>query len=497
VALPNNFTVQAYAMRVLKGVIPGIVDATEPGGSGDPYAGLNDVQHAALLEVTKFGFPPRCWFNYKNIAFGYTGVLGALLDSIISGDSSYFTSDFWNLPGYLGHDHPELVQPDRITNYQTTITKVLTANDCRAMGIPVSLAATQPGSMASPAAFVMNSLPNGDLQGATVTVKSGGASGATAYVAGVFGNVLSIGYGIGGLALAKVAPADQVTIDNSVYLAVQTYHRHQTPSRDYYVYDQYRNPDGTPIYPQRPVQVTSLFNQAGNMSGQFNAKMIVVINLMDEIALPWAGDWYRSRVKAAQGSKFDDVYRLWYTDYAMHTPPIVNPGDPRPVLTTHILNYGPVLQQALRDLAAWVEQGVAPPVSSEYQVMDGQVQVPATANERKGVQPVVTATANGGARADVAVGEQVTFSVVADTPPGAGSIVGVEWDFEGGGDFPVVLKLKDTTSTHVELQTAYAFSTPGTYFPAVRVSSHRAGNPNTAYARIANLGRVRVVVTGK
>lgn len=38
VAMPNNFTVQAHAMRLLRDKIPTMVDAIDPGGSGDRYA---------------------------------------------------------------------------------------------------------------------------------------------------------------------------------------------------------------------------------------------------------------------------------------------------------------------------------------------------------------------------------------------------------------------------------------------------------------------------
>ena len=40
-------------------VLDTIVDALEPGGSGDPYAGLDAEERAALAEVTRMGFPPR------------------------------------------------------------------------------------------------------------------------------------------------------------------------------------------------------------------------------------------------------------------------------------------------------------------------------------------------------------------------------------------------------------------------------------------------------
>jgi len=38
-AIPNVFTVQAHAMRILWNKFPQIVDAIDPGGSGDMYAG--------------------------------------------------------------------------------------------------------------------------------------------------------------------------------------------------------------------------------------------------------------------------------------------------------------------------------------------------------------------------------------------------------------------------------------------------------------------------
>ena len=45
------------------------------------------------------------------------------------------------------------------------------------------------------------------------------------------------------------------------------------------------------------------------------------------------------------------------------------------------------------------------------------------------------------------------------------------------------------------MSTSYAFSEPGTYFPALRVASQRQGSVDTPFARVLNLGRVRVVVT--
>jgi hypothetical protein len=94
------------------------------------------------------------------------------------------------------------------------------------------------------------------------------------------------------------------------------------------------------------------------------------------------------------------------------------------------------------------------------------------------------------------VGDPVEFSALVDVPPGAGTIVGAEWDFEGAGDFPVVAPFDNEASSYVSktLTTSYAFSAPGTYFPALRVTSQRQGEMDNPYGRIQNLGRVRVVV---
>jgi AraC-like DNA-binding protein len=353
VALPNNFTVQAHALRLLRDDLPAIVDAVEPGGSGDPYAGLDGEERAALEEVTKFGFPPDAWFNYQAISFGYTGVLASLLPAVQLLDASYF-DDFWTMPGYLGADAPESLEPYRV-QHETTVARVLLPEEVEAMDLPLSLSAGQPANAHVPAAFVMADLPDGDLQGASITVESGAAAGTVVTIAGVFDDVLAIGYGQGFEALPGIEPGDRVAIDNSVYLAVQSYHRHQTAPAEYQVYDQYRDESGKPLYPQRTVQTISLFNQAGMMSGKFQGKMIVVENLMDEIAFPWHADWYRSKVQAALGARFSDNYRLWYVERAMHTPPRGTSTSLHPALTTRAVNYGPVLQQALRDVARWVE----------------------------------------------------------------------------------------------------------------------------------------------
>ena len=497
-AMINVFSVQAHAMRVLKDKIPAIIDAVEPGGSGNMYTDLDEEEREALTEVTKMGFPPRAWFNYRRIAFGYTGVLTTLLDPMIKWDPTYF-EDFWKEPGYLGANPPQSLLDARI-KHDTTISKLIMPEDIRKMGGPLSISAGQAGNIV-PAGFVLESVPEGDIQGASIFLKSGEAEGCVVYAVAAFDDMVMLAYGEENYQyLAAVKVGDEVQIDNSNYLATQTYHRHQVPSPEYYVWDQFRGADGKPLYPQRPeiLGPRHAYQGAGSVqTGKFEGKMIVVEMLVDEAAYPWQADWYRSKVKAELGEKFDDNYRLWFIDNAMHTPPVISPIDSHPAITTRVINYGGILQQALRDMSAWVEKGVAPPASTTYKVVDGQVEVPPTAAERKGIQPVVTLTVNGGERADVKVGKKVKFSAVIETPPNAGTVVGVEWDFEGDGDYPITEQFKETKSNHVEVKTTYTFSKSSTYFPAIRVTSQRQGDPKTRNARIRNIGRVRVVVSGK
>ncbi len=498
ISMPNLFTVQAHAIRILRDKFPTIVDALDPGGSGDIFDGLNTEEREALAEVTRMGFPPRAWFDVERIAMGYTGVFSSLIDNIVKWDPGYF-DEFWKVPGYLGANPTESLARSRV-QHATSISKVVMSAEAAELGLPMSMSAMFGDHESEmPAAFRIQSLPEGNLQGASLIITSGEAVGHVLYITGVIGDLVMTGFGEAHFqALKDIKAGDRVEIDNSVYLATQTYHRHQVPSPEFYVWDQFKA-NGAPVHPQRREIMGPRFARQGSgsiQSGRFAGKMIVVETLMDEAAVPWQADWYRTLVLAALGPRIDDSYRLWFVDNAMHTAPMNQPGGPRPARTTRVVSYAGVLQQALRDLSDWVEKGLAPPLSTDYTVVDGQVHVPATAKARRGIQPVVGVRANGAARADVGVGEAVEFSAEIEVPPGAGTIVHAEWDFEGDGDFPVVVEFDDTDSAFsvVRLTATHTFAERGTYFPALRATSQRDGDSKTPFARVQNLGRVRVVV---
>ncbi len=495
-AMPNVFGVAAHAMRLLRGRFADITDAVEPGGGGDMYAGLSAEQRDALAEVTRLGFPPRAWFAAATIDRSHAAIWSVLADKVIGYDPDYF-EDFWTVPGYLGADPPASLVAARV-QHKAVVARAVMAAEGAELGIPMPLALPRGTTTADfPVALRIDDLPDAELRGAMLSVTSGRAAGRTMWVVGVSGDLVVTGAGEENFdGLSGIEPGDEVLIDNSHFLAMQTYHRHQVDP-DYPEWDQFCA-GGRPIYPQRPALMGTRFARGGAgsvQSGRFAAKVIVVESLMDESAYPWQGAYYRRLVEAALGPRIDDQFRLWFVDHAMHMAPHVGPEDVRPVSTTRIVSYAGVLQQALRDVAAWVETGLAPPASTTHEVVEGQVIVPAGAAARRGIQATVAVTANGGERADVAAGETVEFTAAVEAPPGAGTIVAAEWDFDGSGEYAHGQPGLDGSASRLTLTTAHVFTEPGTYFPAVRISTQRAGDVDTPYGRVLNLGRVRVVVT--
>ena len=145
--------------------------------------------------------------------------------------------------------------------------------------------------------------------------------------------------------------------------------------------------------------------------------MIVVQNAHDAACWPNAAISYRRAVERNLGDALGDHYRLWFNDHAAHLPASFNPvGDP-PVPTTRLIDYGGSLEQALRDLMAWVEDGTAPPAETGYTLdADQRLTLAPTAAERGGVQPVVRAAGERQRARRRRVGEPVTLAVEADAP---------------------------------------------------------------------------------
>ena len=464
-AIPSMMSARMHALRELRrrDMFPVIADAYEPGGSGDPYPLLNGAEAAAFREISLLGHPLKGWYNHAAMDSGYFSNIAGMIPAIDPG----YADDFWNKPGYLGGDPDAPINRDRV-QFDTTVTAV---------------------NLGSPVRIDLAALPAFDAANAHLVVTGGAAMGASLAIAHVRAGYVELVSHLDPQVLGKIAPGDAVRIDNSWALALETYHRHQLPpSLSYYAWNQFRAATGRPLYPQRDVLIGPFgtINAAGSMlEGGHSGKMLMLAVGMDLDAYPWQADWYRGQVKAAKGDGFEENFALYFTENSHHENPMTA------IQRAHVVSYGGALQQALRDLAAWVEEGRRP-LEVCYRIEETQLVLPATAEERGGIQPVIQLAANGGARAEVAVGELVQFSAVIEMPPGAGEMVAAEWDFAGAGDFADQADFAPGES--VSLTSSHSYSAPGTWFAVLRVAGQREGRVNTPYGRVMNIARVRVVV---
>jgi hypothetical protein len=500
-AIPNVFAVRMNAMRILHQKLPQIIDALDAGGSGDMYAGLNEEEQEALREATKLGFPPQSWFGYKTM--GIHGFI-ALYQGMRMADAQFF-EDFWKVKGYLGANPTASLLNARLQK-GSKIKAHIAIDEAVKLNLKEAPSEGERGSAdlawksmggvegQMPVAFQLEDvLPDVNFMGGDLVVKTGLAAGKTIQLASIVGDKVVFGP-LDPAVLAKIKIGDEVFIDNSNFLAVQTYHRHQVPGKEYKVWDYWRDAAGKPLYPQRPMLLGPLFTQgaAGVLpTGKFSGKMILLCSVWDREAFAWQGDFYRDKVKAHLGPKADDHFRLWYTDHALHGD-ATQQEDP-----TRTVSYLGVLQQALRDLSTWVEKGVVPPASTNYAIKDGQVVLPITASERKGIQAIVDLRAKGGKKIRVKAGQKVAFTAQVELPLHTGKLVSAAWDFEGTGTFPIAQKkiVFDAKTGRATLKMAYRFIKAGTYFATLRVASQREGDAKTPFAQVQNLDRVRVVVS--
>jgi len=103
-----------------------LVDAMQPGGSGNPFEGLNSHEREELVYLYEQGFP----FGDEHMIFSPMGQIWlwtSIADLLVEQDPTYFTN-FWTEPGYIGHDLPAAVEDD-VIDVVTTVSNVITVHD--------------------------------------------------------------------------------------------------------------------------------------------------------------------------------------------------------------------------------------------------------------------------------------------------------------------------------------------------------------------------------
>ncbi len=446
-AIPNVFAVRMNALRILRDKMGDIVDALEPGGSGDPYATLDAEQRQVLHEATSMGFPIKAWYGYKTMdAHGFL----VLYRSIVGMDRKYFREDFWNKPGYLGYDNPPSLQRDHIQT-KAVVRRIVGQREAEQLGLVAPMSEADRGtadrawaSMGTeakekPVAYEIDQEVVMNTMGGELIMLNGKGKGEQLQITGAKGHYVTLAAINRPQLLAQLSVGDSVQVDNSDWIAVETYYRHQVPTKDFYVWNQFRGYNDVPIYPQRPRLLGPGITRgaAGCLpTGKIHGKMILCCSVWDREAFAWQGDWYRRQVEEHLGRATDDHFRLWYTDRCTHG----EVDDP-----TEVVGYNTTLYQALLDVSDWVERGIAPSPTSDYEVENGQVMLDADGKNRGGVQPVPVALIRGKERADVKPGEEVTIHVTVDVPQGTGRVVRAAWCLDDSKQFTLPVDLSKAT----------------------------------------------------
>lgn len=507
VSLPNTITLHAQGQRALRKVFGKIVDALDAGGSGNMYEGLNEDEAFMLKEITQMGHPPKTWF-LEATGLIDDGSLPLQIPHVKADDPEYF-QDFWEKPGYLGCDKAGGTEKDRmqftgiVKNVHVPGEK-LESDFANANGADD---AWKKMMVDGKDGWVeLEETPEGELyfHGVMMKILTGEAAGRQLTLGKKEGNYLTIGTMFGNVdveeILKQLKPGDQVFLDNSDYIAIQSYYRHQVPEdKSFHAWDQFRDEKGNAKIPQRPNVLGYNMSGTGTVqNGNIQGKTIVIQALMDESTCPWCGDWYRNKVIESKGSEAD--FRIYYMDRCMH-------GDVSWLENNMITNYLGALRQALLDISDWVERGIEPRKSTAYKLEDGQIYPEESADKRYGVQPSVIMTANGAYHAHVKVGEEILLSVRAEVPEDAGIVTAVDYDFESDETLSVqkkeltVFQNKGEFEWYPTGRNGYALSEmkhvyekPGVYFASARVKIERNGDAKNPFTQIKNLGRVRITV---
>ena len=480
-SIPNNFFVRAFARVSLLDKANLIADAMLPGGSGDPYASLDQTQASVLREVTAMGVPLQGWSDPEYLlGLGDAKGLMGFRSSVKQMDPGY-EADFWHAAGYLGTEKSPLgdlfraaVVDDRTAFVRDDrVARTLQLERVPERGYAPEWEYTLLDAEQQPLAVIPATL---DVTRKTLKLDEGQQA-----------NVDDL-----------INRAAAVRIDNRWALALAAYHRYQVPHEPgIKVWNQFLDVDGRPKFPQRPEvgpRIARGASGGGQFTGNYAGKMIVIGNLLDVDAFPWDADWYAARVKSQQGSAYSERFRLWFNENADHHDGSVIVSGKTATKQIRLVSYVGILEQSLRDLSAWVEDGIAPPQSTTYDMVNGQIEVAPSAYKRYGIQPVIEMTASGKARAEVGVSKPIRIKGRVQAPPGAGIVVHIEWNESGDGRF-VSVPFSTARDGTVTVEKDLVFEKPGTYYPVLRVTTDRAGDPNDDIAQVQNLARIRVVVS--
>ena len=268
-------------------------------------------------------------------------------------------------------------------------------------------------------------------------VVTGDAAGRQLYVMSHSGDVL-VGGGHGDADKEKftgVKAGDQIHVDNRKFLAFCYFHRHHIMDDAQF--------DGLRVGGQADLRAASgaadVPADGRLLHRPLRGQAAVGASHPRLVALAVPGDHLPGRgARAAQGADGAPSRGSGCSGRRTRStscPPWLPPSPLRASNT----DWSTTRRSSSRGWSTWPAgwRRASRPLPLPMSTWTGRCGCPPTAAERGGVQPVVSVTANGGALATVAVGEPVTLSVHAEAPAAGGTIVSVQWDFDGKGALPV------------------------------------------------------------
>lgn len=435
----------------------------------DPATVLTAAEAAALNEIYDAGLSRGGEFNWPatdGSTIGLAFPVFRLFDKI-------YLDDFWTKPGYAGHDGE--VAGQIVEGITGSVTAVGTPN-----------AEGQIFTFTDAAkVFAANR-----VKGYRVTFTSGTLTGVAFDVSTNTATRLTVtGFD---RPLNGIQVGDAYTMDNRNFLAWSHYHRHIVQCE----FPEYKTfcAGGQAIYVQRPAAVQQAYkNHNATLTGQIHAPVVTTAQDLDHLVWPPIIHRYFDDVRAALGGRAGDMLRVYWNEHHIHGNPSANQID-------RIVERDSSWHLAFQLMVRWVEDGVPPPPDTVVSITPGSVVFPPAAAERKGLQPTVSATANGATRIVVPAGSTVALNGVAASP--IGKVAKYEWDFEGNNSYDCdsdpITPLADcgggplVPAPQVSVPAVHVYTTPGTYFATVRVHDD-TDNPGP-FDGIENLARVIVVV---
>ena len=423
------------------------------------YAGLNEDEKSVFNELLAAGYP----LNELNTFLMLSPVTGT--NEIFHLDPTY-EEDFWSKPGYAGSNPPSYLAAAKMDGY-ANITAVNRDAGGTITSIQLDPATIPPvpAASASPIGTTGQRFYVYAPDGRTRVVDPASHSEAYGALSGTLdrqSGLLKLSGKNSPVLLGALVKNGKIRVNNRFLLAAYFYPRH-TIVPGYYQYDQYRNANGTPKYPQRTLNVADISTMrsgAGVLSlGNIKTKVMLFQNLSDFLAFPsWVAGYANAIEQNLGKAKADQMLRVYYQERGGHT----NGGI-----------VGGVFNQALVDMMAWAENGVAPKPSSRwtFELPLTQVILSPDAAERKGLQPVVNLSVNGSDLARVDVNQPVNLVARLDMPPATGRIVGYDWTYGTVTDAVVLPK----PLPKIDVTRTVSFTAPGSYIIRLTANGQRDG----------------------